>query len=294
MSKNGIGFNYKDKIVNTSMVTVDLDYLKTLGIQPLQGRGFSRDFPLDTSTVVENVVVTESVARQFGERNALGLSFYPGDSSSPRWNIIGIIPDIHLYSVLDKDDAVTFQMRKRQAGLDYIFIRVRTDNPRETLKLVQSTFRKLEPDNAVNASWLSENTRRWYDSEERLSKIFFTSAGIAIVLSCLGLFAIVFLVMEQRRKEIGVRKVLGASLAQLTGLLARDFIGLVLLAFVIATPIAWFFLERWLRDFSYRISIGWWVFPVAGVLTLLIALLTIGIQTIKASFANPVDSLRAE
>ncbi|HLX67975.1 MAG TPA: FtsX-like permease family protein, partial [Puia sp.] len=232
--------------------------------------------------------------RQFGEKNVLGLSFYPGDSSSPRWNIIGIIPDIHLYSVLDKDDAVTFQMRKRQAGLNFIFVRVRTDNPRETMKLVQSSLRQLEPDNVVAASWLSENTRRWYDSEERLSKIFFTAAGIAIVLSCLGLFAIVLLVMEQRRKEIGVRKVLGASIAQLTGLLARDFIRLVILAFFVATPVAWFFLNRWLSDFSYRISIGWWVFPMAGMVTLLIALVTISIQTIKAAIANPAESLRAE
>jgi len=294
ISNQGIGFDYKDKVVNTCMVTVDFNYLKTLGIRPLQGRDFSSDSPLDTSAAANNVVVTESMARQFGEKNVLGLSFYPGDSSSPRWNIIGIIPDIHLYSVLDKIDAVTFQMRKRDAGLNYIFLRVRTDNPRETMQLVQSSLRQLEPDNTVAASWLSENTRRWYDSEERLSKIFFTAAGIAILLSCLGLFAIVYLVMEQRRKEIGVRKVLGASITQLTGMLARDFIRLVLLAFVVATPIAWFFLNRWLRDFSYRISIGWWVFPVAGMLTLLIALLTICVQTIKAAIANPVESLRSE
>jgi putative ABC transport system permease protein len=294
MSNFGIGFNYKDKVVNTSIVTVDFDYLKTLGIRPLRGRGFSRDFPLDTSANIENVVITESVAREFGEKDVLGLNFYPGDSTQPRWNIIGVIPDIHLYSVLDDASLITLQMRKRSAGLGYILVRVRTDNPRETLKLVQDAFRKLEPDNAVNASWLTENTRRWYASEERLANIFFTAAGIAILLSCLGLFAIVFLVMEQRRKEIGVRKVLGASITQLTGLLARDFIRLVSLAFFVATPIAWFFLNRWLNNFSYRINIGWWVFPVAGIVTLLIALLTISIQTIKAAIANPADSLRAE
>jgi putative ABC transport system permease protein len=294
LSNHGIGFNYKDKVVNTCVVTVDFDYLKTLGMQPLQGRDFSPDFPLDTSSAVENVVITESVAKQFGERNVLGLSFFPGDSTQPRWNIVGVIPDVHLYSVLDNVNSITLQMRKQSAGLGYIFVRVRTDNPREAMDLVKASYKKLEPDNVVNASWLSENTRRWYESEERLSNIFFTAAGIAIVLSCLGLFAIVFLVMEQRRKEIGVRKVLGASVGQLTTLLARDFIRLVLLAFVLATPIAWFFLNRWLNDFSYRISIGWWIFPLTGVLTLLIALLTIGLQTVKAAFANPVESLRSE
>jgi putative ABC transport system permease protein len=294
LSNFGIGFNYKDKVINTCVVTVDFDYLKTLGIRPLQGRGFSTDFPLDTSSKVENVVITESVAKQFGEKNLLGLSFYPGDSTQPRWNIIGVIPDVHLYSVLDNVSSITLQMRKQSRGLGYLFVRVRTNNPREAMRLVQTSFKKLEPDNAVNASWLTENTRRWYQSEERLSNIFFTAAGVAILLSCLGLFAIVYLVMEQRRKEIGVRKVLGASVGQLTSLLARDFIRLVLLAFLVSTPIAWFFLNRWLNDFSYRTSIGWWVFPAAAILILVIALLTIGVQTMKAAFANPVDSLKSE
>ena len=239
-------------------------------------------------------MITESVAKQFGEKNLLGLSFYAGDSTQPRWNIIGVIPDVHLYSVLDDVNSITLRMRKQSRGLGYLYVRVRTNNPREAMQLVQANFKKLEPDNAVNASWLTENTRRWYASEERLSNIFFTAASVAILLSCLGLFAIVYLIMEQRRKEIGIRKVLGASITQLTGLLARDFIRLVLLAFLVATPIAWFFLNRWLNDFSYRTNIGWWVFPLAGVLTLLIALLTIGVLTVKAAFANPVDSLKSE
>jgi ABC-type antimicrobial peptide transport system permease subunit len=162
------------------------------------------------------------------------------------------------------------------------------------MHLVQTAYKELEPDNIINASWLSENTRRWYEAEERLSTIFFSAAGIAILLSCLGLFAIVFLVMEQRRKEIGVRKVLGASITQISSLLAKDFIWLVLLAFVLATPVAWYFLHQWLLDFPYRITIGWWIFPAAGVLTLLIALATIGVQTLKAALANPVESLRSE
>ncbi len=141
---------------------------------------------------------------------------------------------------------------------------------------------------------MTENTRRWYDKESKLSQIFFTAAGIAILLSCLGLFAIVYLVMQQRRKEIGVRKVLGASLPQLARLLSLDFLRLVLLAFLLATPIAWYFLHLWLQNFTYRIGIDWWLFPAAGVLTLVIALFTIGIQTVAAALANPVESLRSE
>jgi len=164
----------------------------------------------------------------------------------------------------------------------------------QAMGIVKAAYAKIEPDNTVAASFLNENTRRWYEKEGKLSSIFFSSAAVAIVLSCLGLFAIVSLVMQQRRKEIGVRKVLGASIPEITMLLSKDFLQLVLLAFLIATPLAWYFLNKWLEDFTYRIAIGWWIFPVAGVLTLIIALVTISFQTIKASLANPVLALKNE
>jgi ABC-type antimicrobial peptide transport system permease subunit len=162
------------------------------------------------------------------------------------------------------------------------------------MQLVQSTFHTLEPDNTTAASWVTENTARWYAKEERLSSIFFTASYTAMLLSCLGLFAIVTLIVEQRRKEIGVRKVLGASVPSVTGLLAKDFLVLVLVAFLISTPISWYFLDKWLQNFVYRTELSWWIFPLAGVVTLLIALLTVGIQTVRAALANPVRALRSE
>jgi putative ABC transport system permease protein len=182
----------------------------------------------------------------------------------------------------------------RRGGLSYLFVKVRTDNPRAVMALVQSAFHKLEPDNKVNPSFVTENVARWYADEKRLSSIFFTAAATAIGLCCLGLFAMVSLVMEQRRKEIGVRKVLGASVSSITGLLSASFVRLVALAFLIATPIAWYFLHKWLDNFLYRTSLSWWIFLAAGLATLLIALLTVGVQTVRAAVMNPVKSLRAE
>ncbi|MFL9483668.1 FtsX-like permease family protein [Chitinophagaceae bacterium LWZ2-11] len=291
-SSHGLGFDYKGKTIFTNVVIVDYDYLKTIGITPIAGREFSPNYPSDTSSLANNVVVTESVAKQFGEKNVEGLSFY-SDSSKPKWNIVGIIPDFHLYSMHEKIAPVTLFMNKKNS-INYIFVKVKTNNPVQTMSLVTAAYKEIEPDNTVKASYLSENTQRWYDKEKRLSTIFCSSAGIAILLSCLGLFAIVSLVMEQRRKEIGVRKVLGASVTEITTLLSKDFLKLVVIAFLIATPTAWYFLNKWLQDFTYRINISWWIFPLAGVLTLMIALLTISFQTIKASLANPVKSLRSE
>jgi ABC-type antimicrobial peptide transport system permease subunit len=290
----GVGFTYKGKSIESNILIVDYDYLKTLGIQPIAGRDFSRAFPSDTSRMVNNVVVTQSMAQQFAfdTKNAVGLSFY-SDSAKPKWNIIGIIPDFHLYSMHQKMIPLTLEMNPKM-GLNYILVKVKTRNPVQAMQLIQSAYKELEPDNSINASYLTENTRRWYEKEQKLSSIFFTAASIAIILSCLGLFAIVALVMEQRRKEIGVRKVLGASVQSITTLLSKDFIQLVVLAFLIATPIAWYGLHRWLQAFQYRTRIQWWVFPAAGLLLLLIALLTISIQTIRASLANPVKSLRTE
>jgi len=291
-STSAIGFDYNGKSIFTHLLTVDYDYLKTMGIRLTAGRDFDRAYTTDTAATVNNVVVTESMAKQFGVKDAVGLSFLP-DSAQPKWNIVGIIPDFHLYSMHEKMVPITFLMNKANT-LGYLFVKVKTSNPMQAMGIVKAAYAKIEPDNTVAASFLNENTRRWYEKEGKLSSIFFSSAAVAIVLSCLGLFAIVSLVMQQRRKEIGVRKVLGASIPEITMLLSKDFLQLVLLAFLIATPLAWYFLNKWLEDFTYRIAIGWWIFPVAGVLTLIIALVTISFQTIKASLANPVLALKNE
>jgi putative ABC transport system permease protein len=289
-----IGFGYNGKSILTEMLTVDYDYLETLGIKLVAGRTFSRDYPADTAANIRNVIVTESMARQFAEKNIVGVSFY-SDSSAPKWNIIGLIPDFHLHSLHEKLGAVTLQMAKsNNSSLRYILVKVRTNNPRQAMALVKDVYKSIEPDNTINPSYLTENTYRWYAKEERLSTLFCTAGVIAIVLCCLGLFAIVSLVIGKRRKEIGVRKVLGASVFGITSLLSKEFIRLVALAFIIATPVAWYFLNRWLQDFPYRIIISWWIFPLAGVSALAIALGTISVLTVQASLANPVKSLRSE
>jgi len=289
----GIGFTYNGKGIMTEMLTVDYDFLETIGVKLLDGRNFSREYPADTAANIRNVIVSESMARQFTEKKIVGLSFY-SDSAEPKWNIIGLIPDIHLHSLHDKMGALTLQMAKQHSALGYIMVKVRTNNPRQAMAAVRDAYKTIEPDNTTSPSYLTENTYRWYAKEERLSTLFCTAAVIAIVLSCLGLFAIVSLVIGRRRKEIGVRKVLGASVTGITGLLSKEFLRLVALAFLIATPIAWYFLNKWLADFPYRITLSWWVFPLAGVTALAIALGTISILTIQASLANPVKSLRTE
>ncbi|MBC8151632.1 MAG: FtsX-like permease family protein, partial [Bacteroidetes bacterium] len=143
-------------------------------------------------------------------------------------------------------------------------------------------------------SFLDENTDRWYRKEEKLSQMYTLAAGIAIVLSCMGLFAIALLTIQQRTKEIGVRKVLGASVGSIVALLSKDFLKLVLIAIVIASPIAWYAMNQWLKDFAYKIDIEWWVFAGAGLLAVSIALLTVSFQSVKAALMNPVKSLRSE
>jgi len=290
VTRSRTGFSYNGKGMSSLLLTVDYDFFKVMGVKPVAGRVFDRSFSTDTSG--NNVVVTEEMAREFTTKQVAGLSMH-SDTSAPGWNIIGVIPDFHLYTMNEDVQPITISMNNGD-HLGYILVKVRTANPRAAMQLVQAAFHQLEPDNPVAASWVTENTARWYDKEERLSSIFFTAAGVAIVLSCLGLFAIVSLIMAQRQKEVGVRKVLGASISSLAGLLSKDFLRLVAIAFLIATPISWYFLHRWLNDFVYRTELSWWIFPLAGLVTLLIALVTVGIQTVRAALGNPVKALRSE
>ncbi len=293
ISRSVIGFTYNGKGMSSVELVVDYDFFQVMGIKAISGRVFDRAFPSDTVTSSQNVVVTETMAKEFDVKNVAGLSMH-SDTSSPRWNVIGVIPDFHLYTMNEKLRPITLMMANATDIMSYILVKVRTANPRAAMELVQTTFHTIEPDNTTAPSWVTENTARWYAKEERLSSIFFTASYIAILLSCLGLFAIVTLIVEQRRKEIGVRKVLGAGISSVTGLLAKDFVVLVVVAFLISAPISWYFLDKWLQNFVYRTSLSWWIFPLGGAATLLVAMLTVGIQTVRAALANPIRALRSE
>jgi putative ABC transport system permease protein len=288
-SKSSSGFDYKDKKITTNIASIDYDYLKTFGLKTIEGRDFDPTFGTDT---LYNVIVSESVAKQFNEKELIGQQILV-DSASPRWNIIGIFPDFHLYSMHEEIEPLTLTMT-RSEGLNYCFIKVSSQNALQTMETIKSEMALLEPGKEFKGSFVDENVRNWYQQERLMSILFSIAAGIAITLSCMGLLAMVLLMIQQRVKEIGVRKVLGASVQNISILISKDFLLLVFIAVLIATPIAWLAMNQWLKDFPYRIAIHWWMFVLVAIVALIIALLTISINTIRAAVQNPVKSLRTE
>ncbi|MBX9781794.1 MAG: ABC transporter permease [Chitinophagaceae bacterium] len=288
-SKSTIGFDYKDKQITTNIAHIDYDYLKTFGIKPIEGRDIDLSYSSDTSL---KVILTESVAKQFGEKNLVGQQLLV-DSSGPRWNVIAVIPDFHLYSMHEESEPLTLMLDKK-GGLNYCFIKTTQQNMLSTMETIKNEMAILEPGRDFRGTFLDDNIKEWYAEERMMSILFSIAASIAILLSCLGLLAMVLLMIQQRVKEIGVRKVLGASISNLSVLISKEFLLLVLIAVLIATPIAWLAMNSWLQSFPYRISLQWWMFVLVGVVALLIAALTIGANTIRAAMQNPVKSLRTE
>ena len=288
-SRTSYGFDYNGKSVGTDFMAANYDILKTLNIPLKEGRDFSTAYAADTTN---SVIITESMAKQLGEKNPVGLSFY-ADSSRPKWNVIGVIPDFHLYSLYDKSQPLTICMNSN-SFISYALIRVNTQNPTSTLELIKKTYAQVEPGVEFKGSYADENIDRWYTNEKRLSSMFSIASLVAIILSCMGLFGMAFIIIRQRIKEIGVRKVLGASVSGIMALVTKEFIKPVFIALIVATPIAWWAMHKWLQDFIYRINIHWWVFVLAGVVAILIAILTVSFHAVKAAISNPVKSLRTE
>jgi ABC-type antimicrobial peptide transport system permease subunit len=288
-SKSTTNFNYKDRAISTNIASVDYDYLKTIGLKIIEGRDFDRSFGTDT---LFNVIVSESVAKQFNEKQLVGRGILT-DSSSPRWNIIGIFPDFHLYSMREKLEPLTLVMEKN-ASLNYCFIKTNSRNRVGAMEIIKKEMLALEPGYEFRGSFVDENISKWYEQEKTMSLMFSIAAAVAIVLSCTGLLAMVLLIVQQRVKEIGVRKVLGASVQNISILISKDFLLLVFIAVSIATPISWLVMNKWLESFPYRITLHWWMFVLVALTALIIALMTISINTIKAAMQNPVKSLRTE
>lgn len=266
---------------------VDYDVLETFGFKLAAGRTFSRDFGTDTS----NYLINEEAARLMNYKNAVGKPLQLWDMKG---QVIGVVKD--------------FQNRRMQEGLKPIIIRLTPHNTwyrsmyvrtaegqtPAALTAMEAALRRHNPAFPFEYKFLNDEFERLYTSEAIMVKLTNYFAAIAIFISCLGLFGLALFTAEQRTKEIGIRKVLGASVSGIVFMLSKDFLKLVLLANFIAWPLGWYLMHKWLQDYAYRTELNWWVFALAGVATLFIALFTVSFQALKTAFANPVTSLRSE
>jgi putative ABC transport system permease protein len=287
--KVGTNFTYHGRSINTNIASVDYDYLKTLGVRPMEGREFDQSFSTDTAG---GVLISAAMAAQLGEKDPVGKSI-GDDSSAAHWHVVGVFPDFHLYTMAEKQEPLTLTLEPR-ASIPYCFIKTRGHDPVGAMASIRKAMAALEPGQEFNGSFVDDNIRDWYSAEQTMSLLFSIAAAVAIVLSCSGLLAMVLLVIQQRVKEIGVRKVLGASVRSISLLISKEFLWLVGLAVLIATPIAWLAMNKWLEAFPYRIQLRVWMFALVALTALALALLTIGINTIHAARQNPVRSLRSE
>ena len=284
-----ICFTYGDKNICGQFINVGFDYLKTLSISPVAGRDFSMEYAADTSA---QVIATESYAAQFGKKEVAGFTYY-ADSTQPPIKIVGVIPDIQIKSLGAQQKPVVIYLNHGNR-MGYAFIRVATSNPSATMDMVKKVYAGIEPGVVFNGSYVNENIDRLYKEEQMMATLFTIAATIAIILSCMGLFGIASIVIKQRVKEIGVRKVLGASVSSILAMVSKEFVKPVLIALLIAVPLCWWLMDTWLQHYSYRITIQWWVFIAAGLAAILITLGTISFQSVRAAIANPVKSLRTE
>lgn len=281
------------KDITLSSYTVDYDFVPTLKIKLLQGRNFSKDFPSDSAAVILN----ETAAKQIGWKEPIGKYMtYPGNADQ-KFKVIGIAKDFDIESV--RTSAFPFAIFHQsshtyQTETSYITIRLKAGNLENSLQKLKSKWQDFSDDVPFDYTFLDNAFESLYRSEQQMQTIFGIFTGLAIFISCLGLFGLATYTTEQRNKEIGIRKVLGSSANQIVALLSKDFLKLVSISIVIASPVAWFVVHKWLQDFAYQIPIPWWAFVSAGVLSVSIALLTVSYQAVKAALANPVKSLRTE
>jgi putative ABC transport system permease protein len=278
--------------VDVKYVSADFDFIPTYGIQMLAGRNFSRDYAAVDTT---NYIINESAVHVLGWRTpqqAIGKDIRYGGIKG---KVIGVMNDFHFESMHQKIIPLLLRMPSLQSdSYGRLSIKIGSNNIQSSLNYIEKTWKKYLPETPFQSDFLDERFARLYQSEQQQGSIFTIFSCIAIFIACLGLLGLSAFAISQRIKEIGIRKVLGASVTEIVKVLSVSFLKLVLFAAVIALPIAWFTMNKWLQDFAYRIHIQWWVLLLAGILAALIALITISFQAIRAALSNPVKSLRSE
>jgi putative ABC transport system permease protein len=285
--------NPDEDMLGIDYTVVDYDFFKTFKMQITQGRGFSQEF---TTDMKDACVITETTSQRMGLENPIGTTIYMNHPAWPesfrRARVIGVVKDFHARTLHNPVRPFVFRMYRPWHA--FIFIKIANTGVQDTLEKIESTFSAHTEGYPYRYFFYEDFYERQYQPEWRLNRLFNGFSLLSIVISCLGLFGLGAYMAEQKTKEIGIRKVLGASIAGVVTITAKEFIRCIAIANLIAWPLAYFVMTKWLQDFAYKISIGPLIFIFATVLTLFVAFVTVSHHSIKAALANPIDSLRYE
>jgi len=269
---------------------VDTNYIRLYQLKLLAGRN------VDNSDTVKGLIMNETYARILhfnNPREAIGKYIQWEGRNVP---VVGVVADFNQRSFHEVIKPLVISTKKTEYVVVNVALRLQdqgASNWRATIDKMRADFKQLYPEDDFDYHFFDENIARYYENEQRLSHLLFWTTGIAVLICCLGLLGLVIYTTHQRMKEIGIRKVLGGSVLHISTLISKDFLLLVGIAFAIATPMAWIFMNMWLQTFAERPAIRWWVFVLGGLLMIIISLVTLGFQTVKAAMANPAESLRA-
>ncbi len=272
---------------------IDAQYLPALGAKIIAGRNFSQKFPSDSAN---SILINQTLADQLGWKDPVGKTI--DYMNFPAWGnrkvtVVGVVKDYHNESLKENIQPMIFT-GESSMPLGRMIVRIKPEHTAATLLAMDKTYHRLNPDHPFQYEFRDEANRRSYETEHKWKQIITFGAIITIFISSIGLLGLAMLSANRREKEIGVRKVLGASVTQLAGMLSKDFTLLVLIAFAFAVPAGWLVMHHWLQQFAYRVELSWWRFAVAGIITLMIAMLTVSYQAVRAALKNPIKSLKNE
>jgi len=284
--------NTPDKHVDLTSFIVDESFVPTLKLNMASGRNFSKSFA-DSSSVILN----EAAAKEMGWKDPIGKYMtYPG-GNNVKFKVVGIVKDFNtqsLHNTISSFALFYTTSKTYDIGVSYISVRIKPGDYRKAIAGIQSKWKEFMPDNPFEYIFLDAQYDSLYKTDQTIGKVFSVFTFLSLTVACLGLLGLAMYTAERRTKEIGIRKVLGASVENVVAMLSKDFLKLVIIASIIAFPIAWYAMNKWLQDFAYPTAINWWVFGLAAGITLIIALVTVSFQSIKAALMNPVKSLRSE
>ena len=272
---------------NVRVLRVDEGYIDAMNITVLEGRNFSREFN-DSAAYIIN----ESAAKALGLHAAVGETLDSYSRGHRKGKIVGVVRDYHFASLHAEIEPLILEFEP--GWTDYLTIRMRAGKTREALDYIKTTVGRLAPNSLFIYEFLDDRINALYRSEDAMGKTFQFFSVLAIIIACLGVFGLSSYTIQTRTKEIGIRKVLGATISTIVGLLSSGLFRLIVIGFCIAVPITWYAMDKWLANFAYKVEIEWWIFALTGVVVMLIAAVAIGSRTIQAAVANPVEALRTE